>query len=125
MSLNTIIGKYVAHNYFPPPSKEPIFQNLHASYLFLIECMPYFVSSPFSSSTGGLCLSTGSFNLPNEPAGTSLRFSQLHISIMNPSGSLKKSLSIFVRFSTSSTVLFLYFMLKSFNFCSIYSMFSH
>ena len=94
-------------------------------YLSLIKCNLYFVSSPFFISTGGLCLSTGSFILPNEPVGTSLRFSQLHISIMNPSGSLKKSWSIFVRFSTSSIVIFLYFMLRSFNFFSISSMFSH
>lgn len=71
-----------------------------------------------------LCRSNGSFNLPNEPAGTSLRFSQLQISTMNPSGSLKNSWSIGVPFS-SSIVLFMYFQLKFFNLRSMAFTSSH
>ena len=72
-----------------------------------------------------LCLSNGSFILPNEPVRTSLRFSQLHISIMNTSRLLKKvdqSLPGFLHPPLFSSCTF---MLRSFNFCSISSMFSH
>lgn len=56
-------------------------------------------------------------------SGTTGRLSQLHISIMNPSGSWKKIWS--TKIPPSSTVLFTYSMHISFNFFSTMFMLSH
>ena len=85
------------------------------------KCPNYFC--PFDSN-GGLWRPAGSLILPDEPAGTTFRFSQLQISIMNPSGSLKKSCSIDSPFS-SSNVLLMYFTPNSFNLSSMASISSH
>lgn len=82
-----------------------------------------FLSVGITSSAREDCGShaRGSFIRPNAPAGTSSKFSQLHISIMNPSGSFDQS----VEPSSSFIVRLRYLIFISLSLFSIAPVSSH